>query len=363
MRNFLLVWMLLVSGCAIAQGPAREVFMCKLTTLRLKAESTGASRYEWYRNNQIILGSGAEELVVDEEGAYKAIGVNDDNCTSQESIYIIVKHHTPTAVDDVADGFVNKKVVLDVLKNDLSVCADFDGTTLTIVQQPANGSVSSVNGKLEFTPLHNFTGQVTLTYTVRDKTGQLSNIANVKLEISTDPLPVRLAYFEVTKNETMAKLEWATSEETKSDHFDIERSTDLKSWQKIGNAAAALESKVERRYHHTDSLPESGINYYRLKMVDADNTFSFSRVRSVHFPEFSWAEVYPNPVDDMLYIAIRNSKVKNIRLISNAGLIRLSKPVLSGSVTISMKSYPTGMYYIHFEQDDGAVKIFKVMHH
>jgi hypothetical protein len=363
MRNFLLIWMLLASGCAMAQVPAKEVFMCKQTTLRLRAESTGASRYEWYRNNQIILGSGSEELVVSEEGTYKAMGINDDNCISQESIQIIVIHHTPTAVDDAAEGLANKDIVLDVLKNDLSACSDLDGATLTIVQQPASGTASGVDGKLKFSPLHNFTGQVAFTYTIRDKTGQLSNIANVKIDISTDPLPVRLAYFDVNKHESQAILTWATSEETNSDYFDIERSTDLKDWLKIGNEKAALESQGEHRYNFTDSLPQSGMNYYRLKMVDTDGSFTVSRARSVHFPEFSWAEVYPNPVDDMLYIFIRNRKVKNVRLISNTGLVRLSQPVVSSSLTVSMKSYPIGVYYIHFEQQDGTVKIFKVMHH
>ncbi|WAC13599.1 Ig-like domain-containing protein [Dyadobacter pollutisoli] len=362
MRHSLLTWMLLASGCAFAQSPAREVSMCKQTTLRLKAASAGASRYEWYRNNELIIGSGAEELIVSEEGTYKAIGVNDDNCISQESIHIIIKHHTPKAVDDAAEGFVNNDIVLDVLKNDLTVCADFDGATLAIVEQPASGNAVQVDGMLKFSPLHNFVGQVTITYTIRDKTGQLSNIANVKIDILTNPLPVKLAYFDVSKQESLAKLEWGTAMESNSDHFDIERSLDLKDWLRIGTEKAAIESNVKRNYWHTDSLPESGTNYYRLKMVDADNSFTFSRVRSVHFPEFSWAEVYPNPVDDMLYVVIRNKQVKNIRLISNSGHVRLSRPVTSSSFTIPMKSYPIGMCYIHFEQDDGTVKIFKVMH-
>ncbi|MNY72651.1 hypothetical protein D3C86_2112550 [compost metagenome] len=51
-----------------------------------------------------------------------------------------------------------------------------------------------------------------------------------------------------------------------------------------------------------------------------------------------------------------------MRVISNAGIVRVSLPVSAASFTISMKGLPTGMYYIHFEQEDGAVKIFKLMH-
>lgn len=136
----------------------------------------------------------------------------------------------------------------------------------------------------------------------------------------------------------------------------------MQSWRAFGHVKAAFESNTGRDYTFTDSIPGPGLNYYRLKMVNTDGSFTYSRIRSVNFPEFSWAEVYPNPVDDQLRIVIRNDKVNSIRVISNTGLVRLSLPVISPSIIISMKDYPVGMYYIHFGQADGAVKIFKLMH-
>ncbi|TLV02570.1 Ig-like domain-containing protein [Dyadobacter luticola] len=363
MRTYPLIWMmLLLSGLAFGQGQTREVSMCKAATLRINAASTGATRYEWYRNNEIIVGSYASELVVSEEGTYKAFGVNKDGCISDESIKIIVKHHKPTAVDDIATGKVNTNVLVDVLKNDQSVCAEFDASTLVVIQQPLKGAVTRVDGKFSFIPARDFAGEVTFTYQVSDKTGQQTNIANVKLDIVTNPLPVTLTHFDVTKLETAAEVTWGTSEESNSDHYDVERSQDLKNWKNIARVEAAFESRESREYVSVDSLPESGLNYYRLKMTDANATFTYSKIKSVHFPEFSWAELYPNPVNDMLHVVVRNKKVKNMRMISNSGIVRLSKPVAESSFTISMKEYPSGMYYIHFEQEDGTVKIFKLMH-
>jgi hypothetical protein len=362
MRYYFFIWMLLVSGWASAQSQIREVFMCKDATLRIKAESTGAVRYEWFLNNQVITGTSTAELPVKEEGTYKAVGVNADGCESGESVYIVVKHHKPSAIDDIAMGKVNTAVVIDVLKNDLSECAVLNPASLAVTQAPASGSAVSANGLLTYTPDRDFKGQVTIGYTVNDQAGQLSNAAQVKIDIVTDPLPVRLAYFDVQKTEDRALLEWRTSEEINSAHFDVQRSTDARDWRLIGTLDAAVESNSARNYAFTDNIPEPGLNYYRLKMVDTDGSFAFSSIRSVSFPEFSWAEVYPNPVDDLLRIVIRNHKVNNVRVISHSGIVRLSRPVTSPSFTISMKEYPTGMYYIHFEQADGAVKIFKLMH-
>lgn len=362
MRYYFFIWMLLVSGWASAQSQIREVFMCKDATLRIKAESIGAIRYEWFLDNQVITGTSAAELVVSGEGTYKAIGVNADGCESGESVYIVVKHHTPSAVDDFARGKANSEVVIDVLRNDLSECAVLNAASLAVVQNPASGSVLSTNGQLTYTPERDFKGEVTIGYTVNDQAGQVSNLAQVKVEIVTDPLPVTLAYFDVQKTEDAALLEWRTAAEINSARFDVQRSTDARNWRVLGTVQAAFESNAARNYTFTDSIPEPGMNYYRLKMVDVDGSFTFSSVRSVNFPEFSWAEVYPNPVDDQLRVIIRNSKVNNVRVISHSGIVRLSRPVTSPSFTITMKQYPIGMYYIHFEQADGAVKIFKLMH-
>lgn len=362
MRNYFLIWVLLASGFAMGQSQNREVYMCKETTIRLTAESVGAFKYEWFRDNKLLLDATTSELAVSEEGTYKVVGVNIDGCISEESVYIVVTHHKPTAVNDVTSGKVNKDLLIDVLKNDVSTCADLDINTLLLINPPPSGVVTKVGGKLNFTPALNFSGKLSFTYSVRDRAGQLSNTAKVDIEIITDPLPVTLAYFEVKKSEATTILNWETSEESNSDHFDVQRSTDMQHWRSLFSVKAAFASKVKTAYDGIDSLPESGLNYYRLKMVDADSSFSFSRVRSVHFPELSWAEVYPNPVEDLLHIVIRNKKVKNIRLIRSTGVVELSKAVTDSAIMISMKHMATGIYFIHFEQEDGAVKIFKVMH-
>lgn len=266
------------------------------------------------------------------------------------------------AVDDIVAGKVNTDMLLDVRLNDESVCAALNPATLSVIEPSPNGAVQIVNGKFSFHPPTDFEGSVTFSYTVSDQAGQQSNVGNVKLEILKDPLPVKLVYFQAKKDESQVLLTWGTAQETNSDHFDAERSTDMKMWAEIGKVLAASDSKTHREYMLADSSPKQGLNYYRLKMVDRDNSFAFSSIRTVHFPELSWAELFPNPVDDQLHIVIRNKKVKNMRVISNAGIVRVSRPVSEASFTISMKEFPTGIYYIHFEQDDDAVKIFKLMH-
>ena len=60
--------------------------------------------------------------------------------------------------------------------------------------------------------------------------------------------------------------------------------------------ASPGNSNSERVYNFTDNeAGKSGVRYYRLKVVDRDNTFVYSPVRPVVFnDEIKW-QVYPNP--------------------------------------------------------------------
>ena len=51
-------------------------------------------------------------------------------------------------------------------------------------------------------------------------------------------------------------------------------------------------------YDFEDITPSDGINYYKLKMIDLDNTFEWSPIKSLDFGkrEKQLVGFYPNPV-------------------------------------------------------------------
>jgi len=65
---------------------------------------------------------------------------------------------------------------------------------------------------------------------------------------------------------------------------------------KLGEVQSPGNSNAERSYNFTDTENgKTGVRYYRLKIVDRDNTFVYSPVRPVVFnDEIQW-QVYPNP--------------------------------------------------------------------
>ncbi|MCE6991553.1 beta-galactosidase [Dyadobacter sp. CY323] len=113
---------------------------------------------------------------------------------------------------------------------------------------------------------------------------------------SATPLPVKLVRFSGENIENAVALQWETSEETHSDHFEIEHSESGKIWNLAGRVAASEESAVLQKYTFTHANPSAGENLYRLKMVDQDSTFAYSKIISVSVDGVDKLVLYPNPV-------------------------------------------------------------------
>jgi len=96
----------------------------------------------------------------------------------------------PTAVDDNATTTPNKPVGIPVINNDKPGSYDLDPTTVTIISQPAHGTliVDPVTGLVTYTPALNYAGPDQFTYTIKDKSGAVSNMATVNLNTNDKPV-------------------------------------------------------------------------------------------------------------------------------------------------------------------------------
>jgi len=99
----------------------------------------------------------------------------------------------PVAVDDEAEVVTGSSVDVDVLANDTDVNNDIDPSTVTVVNQPFNGSITNIDaGSGAIRYLHDGGVAVadSFTYTVEDHTGRRSNQAMVRIQIVPSVPPV-----------------------------------------------------------------------------------------------------------------------------------------------------------------------------
>jgi uncharacterized repeat protein (TIGR01451 family) len=113
------------------------------------------------------------------------------------------------------------------------------------------------------------------------------------------PLPLHLLNFDANYQKPDAFLRWSTADEVNVDKFIIERGTDPIHFVQVGTVAAKRVTGVTQ-YQFKDGL--ASINgdkfYYRLKLMDQDQKFSYSNIQMVRREGRTVNElvINPNPI-------------------------------------------------------------------
>jgi PQQ-dependent dehydrogenase (s-GDH family) len=168
-------------------------------------------------------------------------------------------------------------------------------------------------------------------------------------------LPLYLTRFNGAFKEKDVKLDWETSNEVNTSHFNIERSSNGSRFETIGTVAADGNRVETAPYGYTDKdvslLPVDRL-YYRLKSVDKDGKFTFSSVITVRLPQAFDVLVFPNPVKSRLNIRINNRTAKEVIVeVSDlqGRLMHTSRAWLQGSagnVELDVRRWQSQLYII-----------------
>lgn len=177
---------------------------------------------------------------------------------------------------------------------------------------------------------------------------------------SCGPTPVILASFNGRYSNGTAFLDWQTSQEINSDHFDVYRSTDGQDFSLITSVKSAGNSYTIRNYAYQDNgAGGSQFIYYRLKQVDIDGKFVFSPVIKIAVGLKNGVEVFPNPFVNNFTTSFSASKTANATLVlrNTIGQPVFQKVinVTKGNNSIQISNLPVlnpGVYYLSIFNDD-----------
>lgn len=116
------------------------------------------------------------------------------------------------------------------------------------------------------------------------------------------PLPVELTAFYLSTEQNKVVLSWQTASEYNNDYFEVEHSQDGKDFAAIGRVTGNGNRGEFSAYSFTHEQAQTGIHYYRLKQVDLDGTFEYSKVISTRLGDHKMVRVFPNPTQNTLKI-------------------------------------------------------------
>ena len=165
-------------------------------------------------------------------------------------------------------------------------------------------------------------------------------------------IPVNLIDFKGKAENNQVKLNWRTATESNSNRFEVERSTDGRSFTKIAEVVAKGNSNSIQQYNSIDANPVNGINHYRLKIVNEDGGFTHSRVIHVSMNEKARGfDIYPNPISgneiNIVFTGDVNGKA-TIRVYDINGRLRINTQQMANSNNLQLKhNLSPGMYIIN----------------
>ena len=184
----------------------------------------------------------------------------------------------------------------------------------------------------------------------------------------TNALPVELITFQGEAQEKAVLLTWETASEINNDFFEVQRSLDGQTFEKIGEVTGQGSSNETHRYQFIDRQPLEGTVYYRLKQVDYDGMYDYSELVAVRWTYSETTEIaptpdvlmFPNPSEGGAFTlrihGIQPNSVVSIKLIDMVGKVHLQQLVEARSLAGSglrlspSGSLPAGLYFVNIQQ-------------
>ena len=185
-----------------------------------------------------------------------------------------------------------------------------------------------------------------------------------------NPLPVELTSFTASVLESKVILNWQTATEVNNYGFEVERTSPRPSpqgeggeagrgWEKIGFVQGHGNSNSVKEYSFTDK-PNGGTKFkYRLKQIDNDGKYEYSKEIEIDLGmpnEFSLSQNYPNPFNPST--TIRYSIPGNVVETLHATSLRVFDILGNVVATLVNENKSAGNYEVKYDASNLSSGIY-----
>ena len=174
------------------------------------------------------------------------------------------------------------------------------------------------------------------------------------------PLPVKLSSFTGSYSNGIATLNWQTSQELNSDHFELFKSYDGVDFVSVTKITSAGFSNTIKNYSYQDHAGGSNNVFYRLKQVDINGKETFSSIVKISLGANSGVGIFPNPFNNNFTVSLASTKASfaTLKIQNTSGQLVFSKNINlnKGNNSVVITNLPSslgsGIYYVTIVNDE-----------
>lgn len=180
-----------------------------------------------------------------------------------------------------------------------------------------------------------------------------------RFSLTPTMLPVTFTHIQAVQKQKVVTVEWITASETNNAYFVVERSADgVNNFQNLGRVNGNGTTNAAHQYWFNDEAPLTGANYYRVKQVDIDGKFSYSKVVKVTVSSEATEKIViaPNPVNQNIRLQLTNSSsVYQLQVYGVDGKVLLQNTgveiQLNTYLNSQLNKLTKGLYFIKVKGD------------
>jgi Secretion system C-terminal sorting domain len=197
------------------------------------------------------------------------------------------------------------------------------------------------------------------TYTIRFFMDDYANVDDAFLCVNPGcVLSTKINDINASSNNCSNTLNWISENESNLKNYEIQKSEDGIKYNTISTVVSTKQNNISK-YTITDKALSTN-SYYRLKINESDNTFSYSKSITVTSTcDFTKVSVYPNPTTDIINVNISNNKRKTALIFNATGKKVAQSNLINGNNIVDIKSLPKGVYVVKVMSDTES-KVFRI---
>ncbi|MCC6725478.1 MAG: T9SS type A sorting domain-containing protein [Saprospiraceae bacterium] len=265
---------------------------------------------------------------------------------------------TPSITPTSSSIYTGQTVTLNVTNVDANTWyALLDNSGVSYATSSYRTASTSFN---IMTNTFNSAGTYNLKVTADKLTGCPASFSSTSITVIAALLPVEFVKIEAEKAREGVSVRWEVANEINVDYYEVQKSVDGTHFSTIGG----VEATASKHYALLDDAVDASVptHYYRIKQMDHDGKFEFSKVVSVANKQYATLKLVPNPAAYEVQVGITSAvddERANLELIDSKGRVVVTQllTIQKGENTIllnDLAAMPRGQYAIRLRTSAGT---------